>query len=238
MTLMKKLLLYISPKTLFKSEDGHVVIRDEIENKRPVRLLLYDDIRESGIYLDEGMNSDPLFYYMQTLKEVMLFYEGLDNALLIGGGGMAFPKYYLDRVPAGRITVVEKDAHMVDLARRYFFFEDDDRVSVHIGDGASFIAKKAVDSGAPRYDFVIFDAFEGKRPPKEITSEGMFKLTKQIMSQDGILAINMLNKKSGVISMQTHLAQAVLKNIFRNTRIINCQMGWNCILLASDRELK
>ena len=38
--------------------------------------------------------------------------------------------------------------------------------------------------------------------------------------------------------MQTHLAQAVLKSIFQNTRIINCQMGWNCILLASDRELK
>ena len=88
MTWLKKLLLYISPKTLFASEDGHVVIRDEIEDKRPVRLLLYDDIRESGIYLDEGMNSDPLFYYMQTLKEVMLFYEGLDNALLIGGGVM------------------------------------------------------------------------------------------------------------------------------------------------------
>ncbi len=58
------------------------------------------------------------------------------------------------------------------------------------------------------------------------------------MEHDGILAINMLNEKPGVISMQTHLAQAMLKNIFRNTRIINCQMGWNCILLASDRELK
>ena len=98
--------------------------------------------------------------------------------------------------------------------------------------------KRAVNSDASRYDFVIFDAFEGRRPPKEISSEGMFKLTKQIMSQDGILDINMLNEKPGVISMQTHLAQAVLKNIFRNTGIINCQMGWNCILLASDRGLK
>ena len=181
---------------------------------------------------------DPLFYYMRTLKELMLLYEGLDNALLIGGGGMAFPQYYLNCVPNGRMTVVEKDARMPDLARKFFFCEDDDRVNVLIGDGASYIAKRAVDSNAlVKYDVVIFDAFEGRRPSKELSSEGMYKLTRQILDENGILAINMLNEGPGVISMQTHLAQAMLKNIFRNTRIINCQMGWNCILLASDREL-
>ncbi len=238
MTLLQKLRLYISPRTVFTSDNGHIEIRDEIEDRRPVRILLYDDIRESGIYLDDGMNRDPLFYYMRTLKEVTLFYEGLDNALLIGGGGMSFPRYYFDSIPAGRMTVVEKDGRMMDLAGQFFFFENHDRISVHIGDGASFISKRAIDSSAPKYDLVIFDAFEGRRPPKELSSEGIYKLTKQVMDQDGILAINMLNEKPSVISMQTHLAQAVLKSIFQNTRIINCQMGWNCILLASDRELE
>ncbi len=238
LTALQKLRLHISPRTVYSSEDGHIVIRDEIEGGRPVRILLYDNIRESGIYMDEGLNSDPLFYYMKTLKETVLFYERIDNVLLIGGGGMAFPKYYLNCVPDGRMTVVEKDANMLDLARKYFFFEDDDRIRMIIGEGASYISKRAIDSSAPRYDLVIFDAFEGRRSPKELSSEGIYKLTKQILDNDGILAINMLNEKPGVISMQTHLAQAVLKNIFRNTRIINCKMGWNCILLASDRDLK
>ncbi len=127
---------------------------------------------------------------------------------------------------------------MIELARQFFFFENDDRVLLHIGDGASYISKRAVEgSMSTEYDAVVFDAFVGNRPPKEFSSEGIYKLTKQIMSKEGILAINMLNEKPGVISMQTHLAQAILKTIFRHTRIINCQMGWNCILLASDREL-
>lgn len=244
MSLLNKLRLHISPKTVYRSEDGHISIKDAIENKRPVRVLYYDNIRESGIYLDEGMNSDPLFFYMQTLKEVALYYDGLDNALLIGGGGMAFPRYYLSYMPKGHIDVVEKDSRFIDLAEKYFFYSDDERIKINISDGAGFITKTATSNasiingkGLKQYDFIIFDAFSGNRPPKELFSEGVLKLTRQIMSSDGILAMNMLNEKPDVISMHTHLTQAVLKNIFKNTKIINCQMGWNSILLASDRKL-
>ncbi|MBP3195507.1 MAG: hypothetical protein J6N21_00680 [Butyrivibrio sp.] len=243
-SLLNKLRLYISPKTIYRSEDGHIVIKDSVENKRPVRVLYVDNIRESGIYLDEGMDSDPLFFYMQSLKEVALYYEGLDKALLIGGGGMAFTKYYINSIPKGHIDVVEKDSRFVELAGKYFFYTDDERVKINIADGAGFISKSATANasiingkGLKQYDFIIFDAFNGNRPPKELFSEGVLKLTRQIMGSDAILAMNMLNEKPGVVSMQTHLTQAVLKNIFKNTKIINCQMGWNCILLASDREL-
>ncbi len=243
-SLLNKLRLYISPKTIYRSEDGHIVIKDSMENKRPVRVLYVDNIRESGIYLDEGMDSDPLFFYMRSLKEVALYHEGLDKALLIGGGGMAFTKYYINSIPKGHIDVVEKDSRFVELAGKYFFYTEGERVKTTITDGAGFISKAATANasiingkGLKQYDFIIFDAFNGNRPPKELFSEGVLKLTRQIMGSDAILAMNMLNEKPGVVSMQTHLTQAVLKNIFKNTKIINCQMGWNCILLASDREL-
>jgi spermidine synthase len=241
---IKKLLLTIKPKSVYKSKDGHIEVRDAVENGRTVRVLYCDGVRESGIYLDDGMDRDPLFFYMQTLKEVVLFYEGLDNALLIGGGGMAFPKYYLNCMPMGRIDVLEKDSRYIELAKEYFFYKEDDRVRVIEGDGASFISKTAMSNASAnsdpdmmKYDLIIFDAFDGNKPPKELFSESIYKLVRQIMSSGGILALNMLNEKPGVISMQTHLAQAVLKNIYKNTKIIACQMGWNCILLASDRAL-
>lgn len=243
-SLLNKLRLYISPKTIYRSEDGLISIKDAMENRRPVRVLYVDDIRESGIYLDQGMDSDPLFFYMQTLKELALFHEGIRNALLIGGGGMSFPRYYLNCIPEGHIDVVEKDSRFIDLAEKYFFFEEDERVKIRIADGAEFISKTATANatilngkGLKQYDFIVFDAFNGNRPPRELFSEGVLKLTKQILSGEGILALNMINEKPDVISMQTHLTQAVLKNIFKNTRIINCPMGWNCILLASDRNL-
>ncbi|WP_185752339.1 spermidine synthase [Butyrivibrio sp. AE2032] len=221
-----------------------MTIRDQVENKRPVRVLYCEDTRESGIYLDEGMDNDPLFFYMQTLKEVCLYYEGLDKVLLIGGGGMAFPKYYLNCVPEGHMDVVESDAGMIELAGQYFFYSENEHIRAIVSDGAEYISKTAISNasctdgnGLKRYDFVIFDAFVGNKPPKELFSEGMFELTRQIMGSDGILALNMLNEKPGVNSMQTHLAKAMLNNIFKHTKIVNCQMGWNCILLASDRKL-
>ena len=124
MSFMQMLRLAVAPKTIYQSDDGHIVILDRIEHKRPVRLLLYDGVRESGVYLDENGDTDPLFYYMKTLKEISLKYDGLNRALLIGGGGMSFPRYFLNCVPEGQMTVVEKDQKMVELARKYFFFEE------------------------------------------------------------------------------------------------------------------
>lgn len=265
----RKMILCFRPRDIFRSEDGRTVIRDAVENGRVVRLLLVNGIRESGIYLDERIDRDPLFYYMQTLKEISCYYEGLDDALLIGGGGLAFPRYYFDARPNGRMTVIEKDTKMADLAQKYFFVKEDDRLSLKISDGASYITKTATENALVHdsaekgaysshvqdsagkgtssshvqgsaekkaYSFIIFDAFDGNRPPKELFSEGMYKLTKQIMKRDGILAMNMLNERPGVISMQTYLVQSTLKSIFRNTKIINCREGWNCILLSSDRN--
>lgn len=236
--------LFVVPKTLYKSEDGHIVVCDRMENRRPVRLLLYDDIRESGIYLDENGNRDPLFYYMQTLKEVMLFYEGLDRALMIGGGGMAFPRYYTECNTEGQMTVVEKDRRIVDIAKKYFAFQGSERVNTIIGDGVKYISGHAIEIAADvkgavskKFDFIIFDAYEGRKPLRELFSEGVLKLTYQITSDSGILAINMLNEKPGVISMDTHLCRATLNGIYKNTKIINCPHGLNCILMASDRKL-
>ena len=244
MTFMQKLRLAVAPKTVYQSDDGHIVILDRIEHKRPVRLLLYDGVRESGVYLDGNGDRDPLFYYMQTLKELSLFYEGLGKALLIGGGGMAFPRYYTNSVPAGRMTVIEKDAQMLNLAKEYFSFEENDRVKAIVGDGIKYISQLAleiasdeINSASKKYNFIVFDAFEGRKPVKELLSEGVLKMTYQITAPDGILAINMLNESAGIVSMQTHLAQALLKRIYKNIRIVNCPQGWNCILMASDREL-
>ena len=79
MTLIYQLLLYLRPKTVFTSSDKHIIIQDKIENGRAVRLLLYDKIRESGMYLDEYGKQDSLFYYMQTLKLITEHHPGLKH---------------------------------------------------------------------------------------------------------------------------------------------------------------
>lgn len=240
LSFLTRLRLYIAPKIVYKSKDGRIVVQDSIEYGRPVRLLLYNGIRESGIYLDENRDQDPLFFYMQTLKEVIMNYMDIKEALLIGGGGFAFPRYYRNVRPEGGITVVEKDDSVYALAKKYFFLSDDPGIEVVIQDGIAFIAdsarKRAMGQGKV-YDIIIFDAFEGNNVPKGLLSENTYKLVKQLLHPDGILAINVINEKDFVPSMQAELAIAQLKSVFRNTQILSCRRGWNSIILASERKL-
>ncbi|WP_081679552.1 spermidine synthase [Butyrivibrio sp. XPD2002] len=255
MNILEQLSLYIFPKTRFRSADRHIEIRDTIENHRAVRLLLYDGVRESGMYLDEYGDRDPLFNYMKTLKTMVTHNPGLNNCLLIGGGGFIIPKLYLKGHPERRITVVEVDGTYVELAKKYFGLDTNDkRIKIVVQDGFEFIKNTTMHnagiesnysrdvrySNAPsaaKYDLVIFDAYTGSSASRTILSEYALKSVYSLLSPNGIYALNMINEAQDVISMQTHLLNASLKNIFKYTRIVPCKGGGNCILMASDRKL-
>ncbi len=239
MTLFEQLLLYIFPKTRFKSIEKHIEIVDKIEDGRAVRLLLYDGVRESGMFLDKYGDRDPLFYYMRTLKIAFDHYKGLDNMLLIGGGGFVLPKIYLNGHPERKVTVVELDPGYVELAKRFFFLDTNDkRIKIVISDGESYIAEQA-HKLAPfeKFSLIVYDAYIGENPDTGILSERSMREAKKLLTPDGIYAFNMINEARDAISMETRLAQANLKRIFNYTKIVPCPNGGNCILFASDRKL-
>ncbi len=255
MNILEQLSLYLFPKTRFRSADKHIEIRDTIENHRAVRLLLYDGVRESGMYLDEYGDRDPLFNYMKTLKTMVQHNPGLNSCLLIGGGGFVIPKLYLKGHPERRITVVEVDGAYVELAKRFFGLDvNDKRITVKIQDGFDFIKENIQHNAsietnynssirynkAPtttKFDLVIFDAYTGSSASKAMLSEYALKSVYSLLNPNGIYALNMINEAQDVISMQTHLANASLKKIFKYTRIVPCKGGGNCILMASDRKI-
>lgn len=239
-----KFLLRISPRELFKSADGRIVIRDQIENGRPVRRLQYDNIGQSAFFLDKNGDSEPLFAYMQTLKELALGYDGVKNILLIGGGGFSFPRYFLNAVPDGMITVIEIDRKFYEIAKKYFFLDDEPRMRVMIQDGLSYLsdtvsanASKRGEYGTISYDMVILDAFIGPKLVRELHTESAYRLVKSVLASDGLLGINLLNKEKNAIPLETHCSQKMLNSLFKNTKILQCPQGWNHILLASDRMI-
>ena len=239
MTLFEQLLLYIFPKTRFKSKEKHIEIVDRIENGRAVRLLLYDGVRESGMYLDKYGDRDPLFYYMRTLKIVLDHYKDLDNMLLIGGGGFVFPRLYLSGHPERKVTVVELEPGYVELAKRFFFLDTNDkRINIVISDGERYISEESHKiNKTANFNFIVYDAYIGDNPATGILSERSIRDAKKLLTPDGIYAFNMINEAQDVISMETRLAQATLNRVFSYTKLVPCPNGGNCILLASDRKL-
>lgn len=243
MTTLEFFRLWLLPKTVYVSEDRNLSVVDRIEDWEAVRIFYSGRTRESGIYLDENKRKFPLFKYMVMLKDICRKYGGLTDALMIGGGGLVFSEVFLGISKSNTMTAVEMDPRCIDIAKRFFGITESNRLSIKCMAGEKFIAKvadhnlKVSNNQRKYYDFILFDAYDGDRIAKSLTTENMLKMTKAIMSPDGILAMNVINDPGGKTKMHTYLTEEVLKGIFKYTSLTRCANGGNSILLASDRKL-
>ena len=238
LTTLEFLRLWLFPKTIYISADRKLSVVDRIEDGEAVRIFYSDRTRESGIYLDENKRKFPLFKYMVMLKDICRKYGGLNNALMIGGGGLVFSEVFLGINDFNTMTAVEMDSRCIDIAGRFFGITENKRLCIKCMPGEKYI-KEASERGSKdnQYDFILFDAYDGDRIAKSLTTESMLKMTKTILSPDGILAMNVINEPGGKVKMHTYLTEEYLKGIFKYTSLTRCANGGNSILLASDRRL-
>ena len=232
MTTLEFLRLWLFPKTIYISDDRKLSVVDRIEDGEAVRIFYSNRTRESGVYLDENKRKYPLFKYMVMLKDICRKYGGLNDALMIGGGGLVFSEVFLGISKYNTMTAVEMDPRCIDIAKRFFGITENDRLSIKCMPGERYIAEST-----DKYDFIIYDAYDGDRIAKALTTESMLKMAKTLMSPDGIMAMNVINDPGGQAKMHTYLTQEILKGIFKYTSLTRCANGGNSILLASDRRL-
>ena len=236
---VEKLRLYMFPKTIYESADKDITVVDRMEQGEPVRVLFSQGVRESGMYLEESRKKDPLFFYMRTFKDICTRYDGIHEVLMIGGAGLTFARVFLSIHQENTMTVVEKDKRFIDIADRYFDIRENERLKVRIMPGEKFISE-AVQHGPmaeDMYDAIIIDAFDGNRIAKELTSDGMLKMAHALLAPDGLFIMNAINEKGGHIAMHTYLTEELLKKIFSNTQIIQCENEGNCVLMATNRKI-
>ncbi len=77
------------------------------------------------------------------------------SVLLLGLGGGAMVRYVASQLPSWRVTVVEREAAVVDLARRHFHV----RGPVAVADARKFVADAAAAAGG-RYDVILVDLYD------------------------------------------------------------------------------
>jgi spermidine synthase len=108
-----------------------------------------------------------------------------------------------------RVTVVEIDPRVVEMARRYFGFGlPHDRV--HIADGRTFLER---DTGA--YDFLLMDAFLGEDVPSHLYSREAFSAMRRRLAPGGLLA---MNYTSFADAADTRSVARTLRRVFPHVR--------------------
>ena len=171
---------------------NHIRIYDTKNIKgRPIRILQLEVGPHSGIYLD-NLN-ELLFDYTKFYRLDDFFNSKINKALMIGGGGYSVPRDFVVRHPEGKIDVVEIDPEVTKLAKIYFNLEESDCLHIFNEDGRSFLNKTQ-----EKYDVIYNDAFNSSYSvPYELTTKEALQRMSKILSDDGVLIVNIISALQG-----------------------------------------
>ncbi|KAK0427870.1 hypothetical protein QR680_010462 [Steinernema hermaphroditum] len=124
------------------------------------------------------------------------------HVLRIGLGGGSLDMFLHSQQPQLRITVVELDPTMVELAKKWFGAVDDERRRTVIGDGADFVVKAAREG--TKFDVIALDACNSademfKCPARAFYDRETMESVKEALTDTGILVINVLSSNNTIL---------------------------------------
>lgn len=126
------------------------------------------------------------------------------NALLIGLGAGSLAKFIYRHLPECRITAVEINPQVEYIARQYFKLPDDlQRLRVLIEDGAEYMLR-----GESRFDSIMLDGFDEDARAGALDTLPFYQACRARLSDDGILAVNLLGRSRGFQASVTRIASA------------------------------
>ena len=157
----------------------------------PERLCLQFSVRNgmrNQSCVDPNRPKRMVFSYTRMVMAALLLVPEPRTVLVAGLGGGTLPTALAALLPEVRIDAVEIDPAVVEAARTYFDFQENDRLRVHIRDARVFV-KRALQQGR-QYDLIILDAYSGDYIPEHLMTAEFLDETRRLLSPNGALAAN------------------------------------------------
>jgi spermidine synthase len=201
------------------------------------RLLLMDGVEASHVDLDDPRRI--VFEYLRHLVRVVdaMFptRDGLD-AFQVGGGPCTLARYLTATRRRARVTVVERDAGIVQLSRDHLVLDEVARLEVQVGDGRA--ALSALPDAC--MDLVVVDAFVGLMAPHALSTAEFMAEVRRVLRPGGMHAMNLIDVEplelaravaAGMVGCSSHVA------LIADPAVLEHRTSGNVLLLASDRPL-
>jgi spermidine synthase len=187
----------------------------EVRERQGVRTLhLETDTVQSAMRVDAPYALE--LSYTRAMMAFLLFAPPPSKALLVGLGGGSVAKFLFRALPQTALQVVEIEAAVVEVARRFFALpEDGPRLSVHIGEGAQYVQGMRA-----AWDLLLVDAYDGRSLAASLATEQFFADARLALVPGGMLAMNLWSSDSAFA---------------RNLRRIERAFLGNCLCLPAER---
>lgn len=181
-------LTYLFPQTLLiASSKYNREIRVNLEFNKPK--LLVNGSRQSGEYIRK--------LWEVTFREFGIKNRNAKQILVLGLGGGTVIQLLTKVYPRAKITAVEIDKKMIDIALKYFRLGELKNLQIVKDDAEHFIKEIVLARGVPvkgKFNLIIIDLFSGRHIPEFVGSVKFLHNLQKTMIQDGTLIINYLRE--------------------------------------------
>jgi spermidine synthase len=190
-----------NPKVLFEGDSPlHHVIVSEHDGIRTMHLGHEAYEAETSIRIDDP--EAPIFEYPGMMMVGLALAPGRE-ILMLGLGGGYVPSLFRRRLPDRRLTVVEIDPLVAELAETWFGFRPGGNVSLVVKDGLDHVA------GSPdgAYDQIWLDAFGGDYIPPHLADVSFLELCREKIRDGGLLIQNLHQSARNYPAQLRHTAE-------------------------------
>jgi spermidine synthase len=146
--------------------------------------------------------------YTRLLLAPLMWNPHPSRILMIGLGGGVLPRFLSEVYPDIEIDVVEMDARVTELARRYFDFKESPRLRVFEDDGRAFVKQRS-----QKYDMVFLDAFKGGSVPYHLKTIEFYREIAQSLNEEGVLVTNLYGKSNALKPSDRKTLEAVFQRV-------------------------
>ncbi len=125
--------------------------------------------------------------YTRAMMAWPLFCPQAREVLMVGLGGGSLAKYLLARDIGLRVTAVEIEPAVVELARRHFALpEENARFSLRIADGVDYVPAHPAHA-----DVILLDGYDAGDQVEELATLSFYHACRRALRPGGILAVNL-----------------------------------------------
>ncbi|XP_044054180.1 eEF1A lysine and N-terminal methyltransferase [Siniperca chuatsi] len=123
------------------------------------------------------------------------------SVLLVGLGGGGLPQFLRDFVPDVTVEVVELDPVVMEVAKEWFGFRPDDRLTVTLGDGLERICALEKEGGR-LFDVIMFDVDNKDStvgmscPPAAFVETSILQKVCSLLTPRGVFVLNLVCRDS------------------------------------------
>lgn len=185
-----------------------------VEDKGDLRCLKFSLKRRTSSQSCVNLKAPKklVFSYTKLLMSSLLLLEKEpNNILIIGLGGGTMSNTLHELYPNANITNVEIDPAVINVARKYFDFIENDKVKTTAKDGRIFIKRAKLKQ--QQFDMVILDAFNGEYIPEHLMTKEFLNEIKSILTTNGMVAANTFSS-SELYDYETATYAAVFPILF------------------------